>query len=165
MAGAARSLVMTMIICVTCCRICSRRSHNGLNCTHLGAVQGIKVEVVLILGIQSLNVKVIFRVVAVVYGVDEVMRRMAVAHLELPCRLRLVIGHELDTCGHMRTFLPMTLALVHMLKSMGFENQCKGLALEASCSQQLLNGSPLLDHLIEQNSAAVSRTGAPAERY
>ena len=39
----------------------------------------------------------------IVDGIDQVVCRVAVAHLEPPCRLRLVISHVLDTCAHMRT--------------------------------------------------------------
>lgn len=114
-------------------------------CTDLSAVQGVEVEAEFVLGVQCLDVEIILREVAIVDGIDEVVCRMAVAHLELPCRLRLVISHVLDACAHMHTLLLVTSASARICTfgEAPWMQQWKGQASQAGYSSRLHSHSQL----------------------
>ena len=67
---------------------------------HLCAVQGVKVKAHLICRVHCLDGEVVLGEVSICDGVEQVMRGMAVAHLELPSRLGLIISHELHACRY-----------------------------------------------------------------
>jgi len=65
----------------------------------LGAVQGVELQAHLVSGVQRLDGEVPLGKVAVADSVHQVVGGVAVAHLELPGILSLIVRHELGACS------------------------------------------------------------------
>ena len=80
---------------------------------HLCAVEGVKLQAELVCRVQGLDVEVILWKVPVCDGVEQVVRGVAVPHLELPGGLRLVIRHELRPWAAYRTVSKADRVMTH----------------------------------------------------